>query len=651
MERLEQLPEHLLDKIVKTALTIDQSLRSAFISSFGSRIHNSAVRVLFLSLNVEDCEDRFYKSSVYPIILNPARYGHIVKSLTIINPTFGEGFSDDAQGLRALRPISADILTSLLQSCTSLETFRWESSLPPPDGICEQLSSFSTRLTSFHYNPYHPTKSTSRWDAPSLPLLKSLPLTALSLKHLSQTGTRALTRLLSNMREDGVLVLEDLDLDLLWLDEPVCLAIAEAGTKIGRLCLRTNGTKLNDKGLTSIIEKCENLENLVLDQVQGRISRCFWTKPLRFSSGLRSLRISISETGHSWANDHLDSLPSFPLEQLTELSISSSSSADGAVSIKPLPAPLSERLRDCKSLTKFHCDHWAIPLADLKSLLESCSRLECLKICLEASFSKLLGLTSTSLSNLHTLSVSLHPDRAPGTPPPALSPNALAHLPLPASSEVPAAKEKTTDDPSLPLLRDVKRFARKCPKLGLLDWYGKNARGSWIVQRPFNSSKNVSVEHLPPRLSSETWKDMLREDQIRIFLDRGGAWLNETRSGQQWTGDQAEIHLISDVAEQGKDAGVEKNPRRAGSKKPRVPSISTSSSISDLPSTPIRASVSPVDVYSLTASPLEAPLSMSRHLDFSSNSAFTSAQTRDHRRSPSEPDCYAEARWKTAKWI
>lgn len=329
--------------------------------------------------------------SKFHLFRSTARYGHNVKSLTIINPIFG----DNIEEIPALKPISADGLSRLLQSCSNLESFCWESSLPPPDGVCEQLSSFNTRLASFNYNPNHPKSDSGctslKWSAPSLPLLRNLPLVTLSLKYLSQAGARALARLLIIMKEDGALVLEDLDLDLLWLDERLCQAIAEAGLRIRRLRMRTNGTKLNDKGLTSIIEKCDNLEELIFDRVQGQTLTLpgnwndmlmnleqvvsvvlFWTKPVTFSSALRCLRISISGSGHSWARDHLDSLASFPLEQLTELYISSESESLPST----LPSTLSERFRDCKSLTKFHCDHWAIPSTELKTLLESCNRLE-----------------------------------------------------------------------------------------------------------------------------------------------------------------------------------------------------------------------------------------------------------------------------------
>lgn len=78
--------------------------------------------------------------------------------------------------------------------------------------------------------------------------------------------------MLCNLGEDSVL--ENLNLDLVWLDERLCDAIAEAGRKIRRLRLSTNGTKLNEKGLTTILEKCDNMEELNLDEVQGEIIKC-----------------------------------------------------------------------------------------------------------------------------------------------------------------------------------------------------------------------------------------------------------------------------------------------------------------------------------------------------------------------------------------
>ncbi|KAJ3749130.1 hypothetical protein DFH05DRAFT_1475596 [Lentinula detonsa] len=681
MERpWDLLPELLLDKLVRTILSTCPSLRLDFLSSFGSRIHSSAARVLFTCLEVEDdcrlfnCAARFQRSCVYPLLSNQSRYSHIVRSLIITNPIHIANQDQNSLDIQASVPLSADEISCLLRCCCNLEDFRWESSLRPPDSICELLSTLNLRLRRFHFNPCQ-LKSFSRrtvlvkWDAPSLALLSTLPITTLSLSGLSQAGTRAFARMLSDTREDSFL--ENLDIDLIWLDETICEAITEAGKKIRRLRISTNGTKFNDKGLISIMEACESMEELTLADVQGRISRLMWTKPATFPPALRCLRIHISETGpnHSWAVDHLDSLHAFPLEQLSEICISRrpglptihnrtvihEDRVDSVVTLKPLPATILERLRGCKRLTKLDCDFWSISISDLKVLLESCPKLENLKICLDAPFAKLLGLASTfaTLSRLHTISVSINYEHAPGTPPPTALPNIA--MSLSPGSEAPILNrkstlpqmdqmqtqtclEKDTGDTSFPLLREVKRFVRKCPKLELLEWYGKIGRGSWIVKRPIHNSKNsfnVSVNYIPPSISVETWEAIMREDQIQNFFSHNPSWIDKVRPGQDWTGEQAKL-MAASLAEE-KDEGVEIT-RRTETRTRRVLSISTSSSSTsdiNMPSTPSRNSVSPVDVYSPSTSPLESPTS-SRY-GYRDLGADSPSRARDHKRSPSEP--------------
>jgi hypothetical protein len=110
-------------------------------------------------------------------------------------------------------------------------------------------------------------------------------------------------------------------------------------------------------------------------------------------------------------------------------------------------------------------------------------------LCLDAPVQKLLGLTSAfaSLLNLQTLTFSVNPVHAPGKPPVPVTLFSQSTLPTPRES--PALKAKSVlpqlldydqmntqtcrssdlnGDPSMPLLRDVKRFVRKCPKLEYL---------------------------------------------------------------------------------------------------------------------------------------------------------------------------------------
>lgn len=64
---------------------------------------------------------------------------------------------------------------------------------------------------------------------------------------------------------------EDIWLDFLWLDDPLCESLVSAGRRLKRLRLGTSGTKLTDKGIIAILEGCDNLEELALLEVQGPI--------------------------------------------------------------------------------------------------------------------------------------------------------------------------------------------------------------------------------------------------------------------------------------------------------------------------------------------------------------------------------------------
>jgi hypothetical protein len=101
----------------------------------------------------------------------------------------------------------------------------------------------------------------------------------LHLSRLSQAGARALSVLLSNIGEDSLL--EDVGFDIVWLDDPLCEKIVEAGRRIRTLKLGTRGTKLSDRGIVTIVEGCENLEELILEEVQGTSQ---WIQMLTFDS-------------------------------------------------------------------------------------------------------------------------------------------------------------------------------------------------------------------------------------------------------------------------------------------------------------------------------------------------------------------------------
>jgi hypothetical protein len=111
-----------------------------------------------------------------------------------------------------------------------------------------------------------------KWDAPSLPLLAALPITKLHITRLSQRGSRALAVLFTQLGEDSLL--EDVSLDFVWLDDPLCEKVVEAGRRIRRLKVGTSGTKLTDKGLVGIFEGCDALEDFALVEAQGELVPC-----------------------------------------------------------------------------------------------------------------------------------------------------------------------------------------------------------------------------------------------------------------------------------------------------------------------------------------------------------------------------------------
>jgi hypothetical protein len=132
----------MVPEIVKTALLLAPSLRGPFLSSLGSSLHASAVRVLFHTVLLQDNarvlaldESPSNAGAAYTVLCNPARYAATVKTLVIANPELpddGAQLHDDA-----LRPIDAGLLVRLLEICPNIEAFVWESAFPPPDGLCE----------------------------------------------------------------------------------------------------------------------------------------------------------------------------------------------------------------------------------------------------------------------------------------------------------------------------------------------------------------------------------------------------------------------------------------------------------------------------------------------------------------------------------
>ncbi|KAJ6593723.1 hypothetical protein B0H19DRAFT_1091763 [Mycena capillaripes] len=681
---LESLPQPLLDEIVNTALLLAPSLRGPFLSSLGSCLHASAVRVLFHTVSLQDNARVLTQESstsnagaAYPVLCNPARYASTVKTLIIADPVLPDGgalLHEDA-----VRPIDADLLVRLLEICANMEALVWESAFLPPDGLCEMLATHNLSLVRVVFAPplSPPRCGLAKWDAPSLPLLSGIPLTSLRLCRLSQAGARAFSALLENLGDESLL--EYLNIDFVWLDDPLCEKIVGAGRKIQKLSLTTSGTKLSDKGIVSILEGCDALEELVLDEVQGRLSRTLWTKPTCFPAALKFLRIIISETGphHSWATDHLDSLHAVPLGSLSSLDVVRREAPpslhsgvaiydgiiDDVVALKSIPPAFMDQIKQQKSqMTSFRCDFWSFSIADIKLLLECSPKLERMQLCLDAPFSKLIALTSTfsSLLSLRALFVSVTLVYAPGKPPaPILPLSSSSPTSLPTPTESPLLKSKTVlpqlldfdqmqtqichsetpGDPSMPLLREIKRFVRKCPQLEVIEWYGKTGRGSWVITRPPTSSKisiNVSVEYIAPKVTQEVWRTIIREKSIEDAVKRGwGGFTEVERAGHAWIGETAEAFAAERLVQKEKEEAMSPVERvgksRESGKRVRMPSVSISSSSGSDVLLPLTPTTSPVQ-----HTPLTPPLS-----DYSVSEAdaawLRDCTSSNRKRTPSTP--------------
>ncbi|KAF7321482.1 hypothetical protein MKEN_00669000 [Mycena kentingensis (nom. inval.)] len=567
------LPPPLLDRIVSTAVGIDPSLRIVLLA-LGSKLHASASRVLFHTVSLPDDARLASRTQLYPLITRPtAGYAANVRRVHVTNavlPDDGAALQDD-EGLRGL---DAEVFT-FLNVCPNLEELIWESAWAPPDGLAESLSIHNPRLSriSFTQPPLSP-RCSLKWDAPSLPLLATLPLTSIRVSRLSQAGARAFSRLLEGLGAANC-SLENLCIDFVWLDETICQTIAQVGKKLRSLTVSTAGTKLSDGGLVAILEGCEALESFTLDDVQG--TRIDVSCRVRTHLLSRSVRVVINEGApqHSWAVDHLESIHALlSLPNITSLEIIRreilptihggvaiyDGVADDTVALKPVPTAFMDSIKDSQ-LASLRCDFWSFTLSDMKRILD-CSKLEHLFLCLDGPFSSKLTALTSSFANLRTLTVSVLPIHAPGKPPVPSIPN-KPHASLPTPSDSPILKSKAVlpplldldklqpHDPSMPLLRDVKRLVRKCPRLELLDWCGRNGRGSWVVGRPSATARstNVVVEYVAPELDSSVWIAAKREQTIADATARGwGGFAEIERPGSAWVGATADAFAAERLA-------------------------------------------------------------------------------------------------------
>ncbi|KAG8740601.1 peroxin [Ceratobasidium sp. 428] len=127
-------------------------------------------------------------------------------------------------------------------------------------------------------------------------------------------------------------------------------------------------------------------------------------------------------------------------------------------------------------------------------------------------------------------------------------------------------------DAVLPPLRDVRKFVRRCPKLVLVEWFGRTARGSWIAHREdAKSVASVKVEYVPPVIVDD---DGLGGALSGINAGYGGHHIGlHPREGAEWTGTEAEAaaEAVRDY-EAERDAEIERE-KEAKRRRPSVSAV------------------------------------------------------------------------------
>ncbi|CEL61096.1 hypothetical protein RSOLAG1IB_04336 [Rhizoctonia solani AG-1 IB] len=556
--------EAILTQILTSVLAHSPNLRVPLLAECGRSFHNATANVLFKTCLLPDSDE-----ALSPVVRNPARYALRIRTLVVIDPP---------------REHEESTLFELEETDEEGEEQElvWGSSVPPPDGICEIFTTFTPNLKRFSFAPSSlPRDNTPplKWDAPSLSVLP--PLAHLRLTRLSQSGASALASHPPDVQH--------LELDFIWLDDWVCERLARM-PRVKRMTISTGGTKLTDRGVGALVEGCEALEILELVEVQGRLSKSLWSN-VELSPTLHTLKIALSESGphHSWTADHLLSLPCLVgLDRLTTISITRTYNGQGQVDdvavAKPVPRDIVDALAACNKVKHLECDWWAWGADELKELIEGCVNLETLRITLDAPFARLLSLTSSfaHLAHLTHLYVSVLSTHAPSAPPspvlqtPGVSPFGLVNgygigmgvggimigsptsspllltrslkspaklvLPVPLpESESPVTSpvvgagntneviESPTVDTVVPPLRDVRKFVRRCPKLVLLEWFGRTGRGAWVAHREdAKSVAGIKVEYQACCSTDEG------ASTRRSFLG------TVPRQGAEWTGPEAE---------------------------------------------------------------------------------------------------------------
>jgi len=197
------------------------------------------------------------------------------------------------------------------------------------------------------------------------------------------------------------------------------------------------------------------------------------------------------------------------------------------------------------------------------------------------------------LRNLRSISLCIPAEHAPQSPiprdasiwcpPSPVTPVIPYSLPTPMSSPVkrgaynaPRLPEPTTPpmesgplavtsitDPALPSQRDIKKLAKKCEKLERLEWYGHDARGTWIIDR----EPLLRIGFQEPAGPTDELLDRVRWEQAAA----AAGWKPDSREGQAWVESEWLMHELGKEKERKleKEREIERDKQREKEKAER----------------------------------------------------------------------------------
>ncbi|KAG9107524.1 peroxin, partial [Ceratobasidium sp. 392] len=471
---------------------------------------------------------------------------------------------EDTEEEDGIRPISGAHLEALLKGCTKLEELVWVSSVPPPDWICETLATYTPHLRRFTFSPTN--SPVLKWDAPSISHLP--PLAHLGLSRLSQAGASALAANPPEARSLALdfVWLDDFVCERLARASVRKLVIGTGGTKltdrgIGALmdgCEALEEFELVDvqgrlsKTLWANVELPQTLNVLKIAMSESGPHHSWTADHLLSLPSLPSLtqltRLAITRNASAGLIDDVAVAKSVPRDMVRALA-----ECDRVEHLECdwwlwSVDELKELVEGCVSLQTLRVALDA-PFAKLLTLTSSFAHLlhlTRLYVTVPSAHApssppsptlNTPGLSPLTLTNGGTYSaggISIGPASigSPTSSPLSLarslkSPKLVMPLPLPTvttngdvmdSPVTPGGslmaqsfgagnmndQMETAADAVLPPLRDIRKFVRRCPKLLLLEWFGRTARGSWIAHREdAKSVASVKVEYVPPVIMDE----------------------------------------------------------------------------------------------------------------------------------------------------